>query len=206
MKTPRHSKKENTEKEPTPLSVQVEKAIGKNSALKATHKALEKARASGGTFLPLAHHSRSSSSRSMILKRQTSKAVAFEAEQAELMRQADGMRRVALISVVTGGFLTVQPPPHTLELFLRADAEELSVRAVFSFLSLQMVSYATKALLNPCQLNVEAIDQPIALCTGTPSVLKKLKTTKSGKGGFHRKLLTTQGIPSINFVIEPLKS
>ena len=46
------AKKENTRKEPTPLSIKVEQATGKKSGHdKTTHKMLEKARASGGNVV-----------------------------------------------------------------------------------------------------------------------------------------------------------
>jgi len=197
-------KRENTRKEPTPLSVQVEQATGKSSKSdKSTHKKLDKARESKGAIqLP------STKGAAAFHSTPLSASHSWEADQAQLMKQAASLRRVALVSVATGGFMTVDPPPHSLELFLRADAEEMSLRTIFAVPNHKtvggIISFSTKALLNPCQLSAETGVEPSALCTGAPSILKTPKVAKANRkeAAFHRKLLTSRKTSMSDFEIE----
>ena len=68
-------------------------------------------------------------------------------ESVERQRQP----HVALVSLATEGFVTVEMPPHRLALRPHARTDALSLRGVFSFLSSgAIMALGTNALLNLC--------------------------------------------------------
>ena len=92
--------------------------------------------------------------------------------------------------------MRVEQPPHKQELYLTADSEELSLRAVFALPPRgkgSIFSMGTKSLLNLCREPAPDHGTPdeatMAACTGTPTTLKHRATRKAGTGGHHRKLL-----------------
>jgi hypothetical protein len=127
-----------------------------------------------------------------VAKKAIPKPVPFDQEQAKLRTSTKQRQRVALISEATGGFLVAEPPPHKFELFLRGDDEHLSQKGIFAMPSGRkgpIVALGTMALLNLCTLKESAPDEPLAVCTATPTQLKKRFTARRGTGEHHRKLL-----------------
>ena len=93
---------------------------------------------------------------------------------------------VALVSLATEGFVSVEMPPHRLALRPHARTDALSLRGVFSFLpSGAIVSLATNALLNLCV-------EPGASADGKPWPLDAaICTSYTEEGSAHPKLLRT---------------
>ena len=64
-----------------------------------------------------------------------------------------------------------------------------------------IVALGTLALLNTCAMH-NTPGEPLAVCTGTPSVLKKRHTAKRGAGEHHRTLLLKSVRPTSQWVVE----
>ena len=104
-------------------------------------------------------------------------------EEDALLEKVEQLRQpyVALVSLATEGFVSVELPPHRLALRPHARTDALSMRGVFSFLpSGAVLSLATNALFNLCPIvspdptatpeslsaTANGADAPVEVCTG----------------------------------------
>ena len=142
-------------------------------------------------------------------RRMRDRSHAHYAQEAALMKlvAAAGAKSgrapfVAFLSEATHGFLTVEPPPSSLELFLHAKSPALSLNSVFSRLPTgELVALGTNALVAPCTRPGAAA--PLA-CTGY------FASPRDG----HRRLLRTLSVaapekgerrsPALKFALEPV--
>ena len=77
----------------------------------------------------------------------------LDPHEASLLESVERLRQphVALVSLATEGFVSVELPPHRLAMRPHARTDALSLRGVFSFLpGGQIMSLSTNALLNLC--------------------------------------------------------
>ena len=126
-------------------------------------------------------------------------------ERVEHLRQP----HVALVSLATEGFVSVELPPHRLALRAHARTDALSMKGVFSFLrSGAIMSLATNALLSLCPAPtvgdspVESVRQTMEACTTFPDPAssihpKLLRSPKDARGmaTFTVERLEQQGMP-----------
>ena len=184
--------------DPSPLTLAKEKAKKDEKEKKAATKAATKATKAKAPPKPVSQMGSGKVHRASTKKgtKPPPKALPFDVRQAQLERLARQRQSVALVSVQTRGFVRVEQPPHKQELYLTADSEELSLRAVFALPPRgkgSIFSMGTKSLLNLCREPAPDHGAPdeatMAACTGTPTTLKHRATRKAGTGGHHRKLL-----------------
>ena len=111
-------------------------------------------------------------------------AGAVAVEEGALLERVERLRQphVALVSLATEGFVSVELPPHRFALRPHARTDGLSLRSVFSFLpSGALMSLATNALLNLCG--------PVANEPAGPDADGAVCTGFGEEGSAHYKLL-----------------
>ena len=117
-------------------------------------------------------------------------------EKVERLRQP----HVALVSLATEGFVSVEMPPHRLAMRPHARTDALSLRGVFSFLpSGAVMALGTNALLNLC--TPLAADGAAAGGGATDGGESDVCTSYVAAGSAHPKLLRTSTPRSSRFVV-----
>ena len=117
-------------------------------------------------------------------------------ERVERLKQP----HVALVSLATEGFVTVELPPHRLSLRPHARTDALSLKGVFSFLpSGAILSLATNALFNLCAPLQSSDPESASSATDTrPQVC----TSYDESGSAHPKLLRVSTPKTSRFKVE----
>ena len=119
-------------------------------------------------------------------------------EKVERLRQP----HVALVSVATEGFVSVEMPPHRLAMRPHARTDALSLHGVFSFLSSGAVmALGTNALLNLCA-PLPGADGGAAGGGATDGGDSDVCTSFVAPGSAHPKLLRTSTPKSSRFVVK----
>lgn len=121
------------------------------------------------------------------------------ADEDALLERVERQRQphVALVSLATEGFVTVEMPPHRLALRPHARTDALSLRGVFSFLpSGAVMALGTNALFNLC----EDLDAPPDAHTDARAVC----TGYVEEGVAHPRLLRTSSVKTSRFKVEDI--
>lgn len=142
--------------------------------------------------------------------RPSKREVSWAAMRAGLRRKAMRMPRFALRSELSGGFVNIDPPPHSNALFAHSAGdtakEPLSLSSAFALPRSgvgTIFAFGSDALLSLCQT---AEHQDWVACTATPVLLRAPKAIDPTKASaHHRKLLVSANhAPTAQFVVEVL--